>query len=720
MRDVAAGILGHDSSGFGGGGGGFGDRGGRGRGGRGFDRGGRGGRGGPRGGGPQGGGGGGGGGGVTNLRPMDLSELRKRFNGAKIMITYRKDSKKIETFKGFSSKPAKSETFEDKEGKSIKVTDYLKDKYGYTVRYIDLPCVVLASRAMVPMECCEILPGTALPPRKLRPEQTAAMIDQSRQRPNEKLDTIARWRQNLNYDASEKLKAWNVNISSKPIDLEGRILPPPTVNYGKGRVNVNSGAWNLRNVRFAKPGKNLQTWCLINFARTPDQVVQEFAGVLAHHLGQLGINITKPPYYRRGTPSPDAVLELFNTAGREAKAAAGGGSAVPPQLIVCLTDGDADLYNAIKKVSFTELPSPVASQCLLARKALNAKGQDQYCANVAMKINIKLNGVNHVVSPQDLPGFTSDTMIMGADVSHGSPGSMQSSIAACIATVDGQGAKYHSEVRAQRHLKGGKSQEAIMHMKDMTLAHLKSWAANNGGQLPKKIIVFRDGVSEGQWSMARQLEAASIKEAVQLAAPGRDIPLTYIVCLKRHHMRVFPRNANDADRSGNLPAGTVVDTGIVHSYGFEFIMLTHSGEYRIKQKFAGDRSTIQLLTSILLFAPLLLGLIGTSRPCRYVVLQDDNKFTSDNLQRSIYSLCYLYARATRSVSIPPPAYYAHILADKARVLLFGSGSETATAVSETEGAESSALSSEVPDPDSMVLMRSLNREKDFSSSLWYM
>ncbi|CAO1623705.1 unnamed protein product [Parajaminaea phylloscopi] len=701
LRDVCAAILGMDGSGGGGFGGRGGGRGGRG-GDRGGDRGGRGGRGGFRGGGGgggyggggggYGGGGGGGGGGaqLTHLRPVNLAELRKRLNGAKIITTHSKANKRIETFKGFTPQACREVTFTDKEGKTIKVVDYLKSQYNYETKYLDLPCVVFASKAMVPMECCQILPGTALPPRKLSSAMTAAMIDHSRQRPNEKAETVSSWRKILNFENDNKLQNWGVTVSPDPVELDGRLLPPPAVTYGRGKVNANAGAWNLRNVKFFSPGKQLTTWVVINFTRTPDQVVQEFSHVLANHLQALGLTISKPPYYERGVASPDAVLNTFNQAGREAKKRAGGPSAPPPQLIICLIDGDADLYNTIKKVSFTELPSPVASQCLLARKAVNQKGQDQYCANVAMKINVKLNGANHVVPSQDLPGFSATTMVMGADVSHGSPGSQQASIAACIATLDGDRAKYHSEVRAQRHLKGGQSQEAILHMKDMTLQHLKRWAAKNGGKLPGSIVMFRDGVSEGQWAMARQLEAASIKEAVQTVQPGKDIPLTYIVCMKRHHVRFFAKQTSDMDRTGNLPAGLVVDGAVTHPYGFDFYMQSHAG------------------------------LIGTARPTRYVVLQDENKFTSDSIQKVVNSLCYTFARATRSVSIVTPAYYADIFAEKARSLLFSDQSETATQV--TDGGETSSLGTqaELPDPDSMTLMRSLSRSQDFVESLFYM
>ena len=57
---------------------------------------------------------------------------------------------------------------------------------------------------------------------------------------------------------------------------------------------------------------------------------------------------------------------------------------------------------------------------------------------------------------------------------------------------------------------------------------------------------------------------------------------------------------------------------------------------------------------------------GTSRPSHYHVLWDDNHFEADELQQLTFQLCHTYVRCTRSVSIPAPAYYAHLVAFRAR------------------------------------------------------
>jgi eukaryotic translation initiation factor 2C len=66
-------------------------------------------------------------------------------------------------------------------------------------------------------------------------------------------------------------------------------------------------------------------------------------------------------------------------------------------------------------------------------------------------------------------------------------------------------------------------------------------------------------------------------------------------------------------------------------------------------------------------------LIGTARPAHYTVLLDEI-FRADygdnaahTLEKLTHDMCYLFGRATKAVSICPPAYYADLVCTRARV-----------------------------------------------------
>uniref|UniRef100_A0A7N0V8L2 Piwi domain-containing protein n=1 Tax=Kalanchoe fedtschenkoi TaxID=63787 RepID=A0A7N0V8L2_KALFE len=137
----------------------------------------------------------------------------------------------------------------------------------------------------------------------------------------------------------------------------------------------------------------------------------------------------------------------------------------------------------------------------------------------------------------------------------------------------------------------------------------------------------------------------AIRKACASLEEGYLPPVTFVVVQKRHHTRFFPfehGNRNTTDRSGNILPGTVVDQKICHPMEFDFYLNSHAG--------------IQ----------------GTSRPVHYHVLYDENNFSADEIQSLTNNLCYTYARCTKSVSVVPPAYYAHLLAFRARYYVEGS------------------------------------------------
>lgn len=252
-----------------------------------------------------------------------------------------------------------------------------------------------------------------------------------------------------------------------------------------------------------------------------------------------------------------------------------------------------------------------------------------------LKINAKLNGVNHILA-QTPKCLKRPCMIMGADVTHPSPESRGAvpSVAAVTASHDNDAFKYNICWRLQPS-----TQEIITDLYNIVREHLKYYFKSNGKK-PEKIIFFRDGVSEGQFQIVLDSEINSIRAACKsMQKDGTYQPgITFLVVQKRHHTRFFPLNERDSeDRNMNVPAGTVVDTEITHPTALDFYLVSHA--------------SIQ----------------GVARPTKYRKLYDDNDMEEDELEELTYHLCHMFTRCTRSVSYPAPTYYAHLAAARAKV-----------------------------------------------------
>ena len=57
------------------------------------------------------------------------------------------------------------------------------------------------------------------------------------------------------------------------------------------------------------------------------------------------------------------------------------------------------------------------------------------------------------------------------------------------------------------------------------------------------------------------------------------------------------------------------------------------------------------------------------RPTHYTVVYDENGFGADALQQGTHDASYLYARATKAVSLAPAAYYADVACERGRSYL---------------------------------------------------
>ena len=108
---------------------------------------------------------------------------------------------------------------------------------------------------------------------------------------------------------------------------------------------------------------------------------------------------------------------------------------------------------------------------------------------------------------------------------------------------------------------------------------------------------------------------------------------------KRHHTRFYPTNSDGADNKGNPKAGTVVDRGVTAIYEFDFFLQAHGG------------------------------LQGTTKPTHYYVVHDEMGFTADDLQTLTNNVSYMFARATKAVSLVSPAYYADLACERGRCYL---------------------------------------------------
>ena len=135
----------------------------------------------------------------------------------------------------------------------------------------------------------------------------------------------------------------------------------------------------------------------------------------------------------------------------------------PRFVLVLLADEDSRVYCGLKRICDMELG--VHTVGMQPSKATNAKGQGMYFGNVALKLNMKLGGMNHVLDDASMRWLRQemlrDTMLVGIDVTHAGMGSKAGSpsLAAIVASVDHNFTNYPADLRMQRPAENKESKE---------------------------------------------------------------------------------------------------------------------------------------------------------------------------------------------------------------------------------------------------------------------
>jgi eukaryotic translation initiation factor 2C len=425
----------------------------------------------------------------------------------------------------------------------ISIKDYMKQHYKIDLKYPQLPCVNLGKMALVPMELCR----TELKhQKKLTDRQTADVIKQTAVKATERLSYIQNWINKSSIDKDPILKEFNIDVSLKLVEVDGRVLEAPDIAYGpqngvSSKKIAENGSWDHRNFKFNKTIE-IKNWVLINYSnRVRGQQAEDFISSLMKMGNIHGIPISDP-------------LDMIDLCrkNREADVAKSFSEIVTKYkqlaLIVVILPGTSRIYNVIKTCG--DLEYGIATQAVEDRNVNRIN--EQTVSNILLKINTKLGGRNFVLvqSSQLFKNYLSkyfDTpiMIMGADVTHPAPGdkTVTESIASVVGSHDRNCSNYGARLYAQRSPRG-QAYEMIHDLDKMVFSFLETFFRENK-LYPKKILFYRDGVSEGQFQLVLRHEINKIREACKKINPAYEPAITFIVVQKRHHTRLFAVDDRD-------------------------------------------------------------------------------------------------------------------------------------------------------------------------------
>ena len=130
-------------------------------------------------------------------------------------------------------------------------------------------------------------------------------------------------------------------------------------------------------------------------------------------------------------------------------------------------------------------------------------------------------------------------------------------------------------------------------------------------KLPQRIVVYRDGVSEGDIQYVFEHELKQIENAIsEIGEAAKNIKLAFVIVTKRISARFFARIGERAYE--NPPPGTIVDNTVTREERYDFYLISQS----VRQ--------------------------GTVAPTMYNIIKDDTNWRPNHHQQLAYKLTHLY------------------------------------------------------------------------------
>jgi len=589
--------------------------------------------------------------GITDLK----SESEKALLGTSVLTRYNNKSYKVDDI-DFNSSP--KDTFTNEKGEELSYLDYYKRQYGIEIRDPDQPMLIHRPKkkalgaednvdkliCLVP-ELCLLTGMTDAMRADFRIMKEVSNF--TRLNPAKRQESIRKFVVSINENPAAKahLSDWGLQLSPVTLAMQGRQLQPETLFFGGNRkesagMKADWGRAATNNpVLTSVP---LSKWAIFFLSKHAGEA-KEFCKVMQQQGPKMGIKMANP----KVVALPNDRTETYLKAIREV---------IDPSVQLVLTivpQQKADRYAAIKKLCCME--KPIASQVVCQRTINNPKKLSSVAQKIALQINCKLGGELWACQTP-----FQDLMVVGIDVFH-DKSHKRGSIAGVVASVNHNLSRYYSTVAIQKS-----GQEIIDALKVAFMEALVQYYEVNN-KWPKDIVVFRDGVSDGQFDVVEKHEAqqfirtfAHVAGSSCSAAGGSDesagassasglqrklagmIPKDYkpgfsfIIVQKRINTRLFATRGavgTPAQQYDNPPAGTVLDHTVTRFKFKDFFLIP------------------QVVTQ------------GTVTPTHFVVIKESKALPADAIQRLAYKLTHMYYNWPGTVRVPAPCQYAHKLVD---------------------------------------------------------
>uniref|UniRef100_A0A5F9DQ34 Piwi-like protein 2 n=1 Tax=Oryctolagus cuniculus TaxID=9986 RepID=A0A5F9DQ34_RABIT len=399
------------------------------------------------------------------------------------------------------------DSFTMSDGKEITFLEYYSKNYGITVKEEDQPLLIHRpserqnNHGMLLKGEILLLPELSFMtgiPEKMKKDFRAMkdltqQINLSPKQHHNALECLLQ-RISKNETANSELTRWGLCLQKDVHKIEGRVLPMERINLRNTSFITSQ---DLNWIKEVTRDLSILTipmhfWALFYPKRATDQA-RELVNMLEKIAGPIGMRMSPPAWVELKDDRIETYIRTIQSMlGVEGKI----------QMVVCIIMGTRDdLYGAIKKLCCVQAPVP--SQVINVRTIGQPTRLRSVAQKILLQINCKLGGELWGV---DIP--LKQLMVIGMDVYH-DPSRGMRSVVGFVASINLTLTKWYSRVVFQMP-----HQEIVDSLKLCLVGSLKKFYEVNHC-LPEKIVVYRDGVSDGQLKTVANYEIPQLQKCFE-------------------------------------------------------------------------------------------------------------------------------------------------------------------------------------------------------------
>ncbi|KAL4512578.1 hypothetical protein ABPG72_020415 [Tetrahymena utriculariae] len=407
---------------------------------------------------------------------------------------------------------------------------------------------------------------------------------------------------------SSKTNSSGIKIDEKSNQIDAIQLTPPKITYGGNKSGIaERGNFDMKAPTLDKV--EFKEWS-IQYHQKDEREMDQFVETLTKASQTYGITVHKPFFF---------VQKDWNTKNWIKTLDEDFSQNDLPSFVVTFGNFQSGFYSDMKKFLTSKDGAGIESQHVNPRSL--TKNSMSVASKIALQIASKLG--RRVWQVETPAGIDQNTMIIGIETSMKKIKGQQ--VIGVVASINKDFTKYFSDVDVRKD-----NDTALPTLSKIVAKTIEAYVKNTK-TVPSEVVVYRQGLGEGQIQQSFNLEIKAIQTGFYNFKAGFNPRLAFFQVNRKIGQKFYQKPSGNKNEIQNPATGTIVASQVVQN-NFEFFMAAQNCNS------------------------------GVCTPTKYTCLFNNTNLKEDQLWQLTYFQTFNYYNWQGPVRVPAAMKYAEKLA----------------------------------------------------------